>query len=77
MRSASGFNCEALVDTEHHLANKLREEALLDVAVTSKAGYSNGMAQPAVLVIKKDRTTIFRWECVPSTVSCAVARMCL
>jgi len=69
MRTASGYEGELIVDPEHRLASKLRSEGLLDVAITSRNGYSHGMAQPAVLVVTNEKKPLFQWACVPSIVS--------
>ena len=67
-RSASGYNGEAVVDTNNVLVRYLKVRNLLDVAVSSKNGYDHGMAQPAVLVLKKDGTVLFNWAIVPGLV---------
>lgn len=70
-RKASGFACKVIVDPTHLLATELRNNALLDVALTTKSGYEHDMAQPAILVAKgpKKEDILFRWEIVPSMVS--------
>lgn len=45
-----------------------KERDLLDVAVTERKGYANGMAQPALLVIGEDGTVLEKWAIVPSVV---------
>jgi hypothetical protein len=68
MRSQTGYNGEAIVDPENLLAEDLKRRGLLDVAISDKSGYEHGMAQPAVLVMKKDGTVIYQWAIVPSLV---------
>lgn len=56
------------MDPEHKLADYLREKGLLDVAVTDKGGYVKGLAQPAILVVKRDGEVLEQWAIRPSTV---------
>ena len=67
-KSANNYSGEAVVDPEHKLANYLREKGLLDVAVTEKGGYVKGVAQPAILVVKRDGEVLEQWAIKPSTV---------
>ncbi len=69
-RAAANYVGEAVVDPSHKLATLLREKGLLDVAVTKKAGYEFGMAQPAVLVLKGkgSEEVLEKWAIVPSAV---------
>ena len=59
-----------VVDPDHKLATQLRENGLLDVAITKKGGYDNGMAQPAVLVLKGKGSgeVLEQWAIVPGAV---------
>jgi peroxiredoxin len=68
-RERSGYQGEIIVDRELKIATELRERGLLNVAVSTKDGYPNGMTQPAVLVITEKGEVLYRWEIVPSTVS--------
>ena len=73
-RQASGLQATILVDTENVLAEYLRTPGTLNVAISEKKGYVNGMAQPAVLVVKRGEGTekqhvLERWAIVPSMVS--------
>ena len=68
MRSQTGYSGEAIVDPENLLAQELKRRGVLDVAISDKSGYKHGMAQPAVLVMKKDGTVVYQWAIVPSTV---------
>ena len=49
----------------------LREKNLLNVAITARKGYQNGLAQPAILIQKGrgDGEVLFDWAIVPSAVS--------
>ena len=72
-RKATGYNGPAIVDPEHVLAKELKKRGLLDVAISKKGGYEHGMAQPAVLVLKKDGTVIYNWAINPGLVRYLVA----
>ncbi len=52
------------------LAAELKARSLLDVAISKKAGYPHGMAQPAVLVMRPDGSVLQQWAIVPSLVGC-------
>jgi hypothetical protein len=67
-RSATGYTGAAIVDPTHILAKELKRRGLLDVAITEKKGYKHGMAQPAVLVMKKDGSVLESWAIVPKMV---------
>ena len=69
MRNASGYTGETIVDPDNFLAKELKRRGLLDVAVSDHKGYKNGMAQPAVLILKKDGTELYKWAIVPAMVS--------
>jgi hypothetical protein len=69
MRTASGYTGEAIVDPDNFLVKELKRRGLLDVAISDKKGYTHGMAQPAVLVLRKDETVLFKWAIVPAFVS--------
>lgn len=77
MRKVSGYNGPAIVDTENVLAPFLKEKYGLDVAitdnlVTQKKGYTKGMAQPAILVLRKGEKTediLEKWAIVPATMN--------
>lgn len=64
-RSATGYTGAVIVDSSHLLAKELKRRGLLDVSVTEKKGYRYGVAQPAVLVIKRDGTVLESWAVVP------------
>lgn len=67
-QKSTGYTETAIVDPENTLANELKKRGLLDIAISEKAGYAHGMAQPGVLVIKKDGTVLYNWAIVPSIV---------
>lgn len=67
-KASNNYRGEAIVDPEHKLADYLREKGLLDVAVTDKGGYVKGLAQPAILVVKRDGEVLEQWAIRPSTV---------
>lgn len=68
MQAASGYTGTTIVDTKNILATELRRRGVVDVAITQKAGYPQGMAQPAVVVLKKDGTVMYSWAINPSMV---------
>lgn len=74
VRSWTGFTDPVIVDPENLLAAELKSRGALDVVVSRSyyaqlRGYAHGMAQPALLVMKKDGTVLQRWAIVPALVS--------
>ena len=67
-RSASGYTGPAIVDPENILAAELKQRGCLQLAISNKSGYVHGMAQPAILVIKKDGTVLYSWAIAPTLV---------
>lgn len=67
-RAASGYTGSLMVDPENTLATELRRRDLVDVAITKRSGYPHGMAQPAILVLKKDGTALYSWAIAPGMV---------
>ncbi|KAH8667951.1 hypothetical protein BGZ60DRAFT_40918 [Tricladium varicosporioides] len=65
-RQASGYTGAAIVDTENFLAKEFQARGWINIAITERKGYAHGMAQPAVLVLKKDGTILEKWAIVPS-----------
>lgn len=65
---ASGYTGTTIVDTENEPATRLREQGLIDVFISLKSGYSKGMAQPAILVLRKDDTVLDKWAIIPGYV---------
>lgn len=76
MRSQTGFTGEMLSDPENKIAAMVLEDYGLKVAITEKKGYEHGMAQPAVLVLQKDGTVLYKWAIDPGVVSQPAARCC-
>ncbi|KAL9580785.1 MAG: hypothetical protein Q9203_006164, partial [Teloschistes exilis] len=64
-RQASGYTGPAISDPENAIAGELKQRFGLDIVITPKRGYPNGMAQPAVLVLKTDGTVVYNWAIVP------------
>ncbi|KAM0805407.1 hypothetical protein BDR22DRAFT_798508 [Usnea florida] len=60
-RAKTGYGGNAIVDPDNVLAAELKRRGLLNVAISEKAGYAHGMAQPAVLVIQRDGTPLYQW----------------
>ncbi|KZP18078.1 hypothetical protein FIBSPDRAFT_603283 [Athelia psychrophila] len=73
-RKSSGFTGEILVDTENLLALELKQRGLLTVAISEKAGYEHGMAQPSVLVIKQNKEVLYSWAIVPALMNLGGAK---
>lgn len=72
-RASTGFSDTVIVDPENLLAKDLKERGLLEVAISDSQlyrlrGYKYGMAQPALLIVKRDGTVLQRWAVVPSLV---------
>lgn len=67
-RAATGLTSPILADTNNTLATYLKEQKLLDIAISEKKGYAHGMAQPGVLAIKGkgDGTVLEKWAIVPA-----------
>ncbi|EAQ87435.1 predicted protein [Chaetomium globosum CBS 148.51] len=64
-RASTGFSDTVIVDPENELAKHLKKKELLDVAITDSQlyqlrGYKHGLAQPALLVMKRDGTLTSR-----------------
>ncbi|KAF7976228.1 hypothetical protein HWV62_7252 [Athelia sp. TMB] len=73
-RKLSGFTGEILVDTENLLAAELKKRGLLHVAISEKAGYEHGMAQPSVLAVKQNMDVLYSWAIVPSLMNLGGAK---
>lgn len=67
-RAKTGYGGDAIVDPQNLLAGELKNRGVLNVAISEKSGYPNGMAQPAVLLLKRDGTLLYQWAIVPSLV---------
>ncbi|KAK5047474.1 hypothetical protein LTR84_006570 [Exophiala bonariae] len=77
-RKLSGYQGDAIVDTENTLVGLVKERYGLEVAVSEKKGYENGMAQPAILVLRgekggeivgPERTVLEKWAIIPSVMN--------
>jgi peroxiredoxin len=73
-RSLTGYSGEIIVDPENQIAAELKRRGKLDVAISSKAGYEHGMAQPAILVMQSDGTVLYDWAIVPSVMNLGGAK---
>lgn len=78
MRKVTGYSGDAIVDTKNTLVQFVKERYELEIAVSEKDGYENGMAQPAVLVLrgeeeedpmKGEGAVLEKWAIVPSTMN--------
>lgn len=77
-RELTGYSGDAIVDTENTLVRFVKEKYGLEIAVSEKKGYENGMAQPGVLVLRggkggdmsrEDTAILEKWAIVPSTMN--------
>jgi peroxiredoxin len=73
-RSSTGYNGDVIVDLENQIAAELKRRGKLSVAISSKAGYEHGMAQPAILVMQSDGTVLYDWAIVPSVMNLGGAK---
>jgi hypothetical protein len=64
----TSYTGAAINDTENILAKEFKKRGWLDIAITEKSGYANGMAQPGVLVVGRDGGVKFSWAIVPGLV---------
>lgn len=74
MLGATGYAAEVIVDTKNEIAAELKRRGTLNVAISDKAGYEHGMAQPAVLVMKNDGTVLYMWAIVPGVMNLGGAK---
>ena len=89
MLKCSTLQC--LSDPTHVLRNYLAQQGLITIAVSGGENatdstfyqvhpkikyYKNGVAQPAVLCIKPDRTVLYNWAIVPQLVSYLLRERC-
>ena len=68
MQTSSGYMGTTIVDTKNMLATELRRRGVVDVATTKKSGYPHGVAQPAMVLLKRDGTVMYSWAVVPALV---------
>ncbi len=73
LRASTKLADPVIVDPENLLVKHLKDKGFLDVAVSDSQlwrlrGYQDGLAQPALLVIRNDGTVLYQWAIVPSLV---------
>ena len=68
MRTASGYEGETIVDPENVLAKELKRRGLLDLAISDRKGYPQGMVQPGVLVGGGKIGILYSWAIKPGVV---------
>ncbi|QYT00081.1 AhpC-TSA domain-containing protein [Trichoderma simmonsii] len=74
VRSSSGYTGEAINDPENTLTKRLAADGIVTVAITEWQEYPHGLAQPAILVIKKDGSIVETWAIVPSEMNLGGAK---
>ncbi|KAL9105173.1 MAG: hypothetical protein Q9227_009593 [Pyrenula ochraceoflavens] len=74
IRKSSGYSGVAISDPENSLAEYLKGLGLLQVAVSKKGGFAHGMAQPGVLVVKRDGVPLFQWAIEPGVMNMGGAK---
>ncbi|KAL7908473.1 hypothetical protein GGI35DRAFT_486531 [Trichoderma velutinum] len=74
VRSSSGYTGQAINDPENILAKHLAANGMVTVAITEWEGYPHGLAQPAILIIKKDGDVVENWAIVPSEMNLGGAK---
>jgi hypothetical protein len=68
-RKASGYEGLVIVDEMNSLAKELKRRGVIDVAISERKGYREGMAQPAIVVGRLregEREVLEKWAIVPS-----------
>jgi hypothetical protein len=85
-RKATGYEGLVIIDETNSLAKELKRRGLVDVAISEKKGYKEGMAQPAVLVgrlrqmkggdgmMTEEREVLEKWAIVPSAMNMGGAK---
>jgi hypothetical protein len=80
-RKASGYEGLVIVDEMNSLAKELKRRGVIDVAISEKKGYKEGMAQPAILVGRvrqiegvEEREVLEKWAIVPSVMNMGGAK---
>lgn len=68
-RNTTGYDGPAVTEVDSNLVNNLLERSMVDVAITQKSEYPNGMIQPAILVVKRGGVVVEKWAIDPSLVS--------
>ncbi|ORY15867.1 hypothetical protein BCR34DRAFT_558206 [Clohesyomyces aquaticus] len=77
MRKITGYSGAAINDPENSLVPLVKERYGLEIAVSEKKGYVNGMAQPGILILRGGKTgnggregeVLEKWAIVPSTMN--------
>lgn len=69
----TGYKGATIVDPSNVLVRELKARELIDVAISAKSGYPEGMAQPAVLVVRRGGEKVVGWAIQPALVSPATA----
>lgn len=78
MRKLTGYSGDAIVDTKNTLVELVKENYDLEIAVTERKGYENGMAQPGILVLRGGKgedvtglggAVLEKWAIVPSAMN--------
>ena len=72
--NSTGYSGEVIVDPMNKIAAEMKQRINLNVAISSKSGYEHGMAQPAILVMKRDGTVLFDWVIVPGVMNLGGAK---
>ncbi|KEF61590.1 uncharacterized protein A1O9_03158 [Exophiala aquamarina CBS 119918] len=72
------YSGDAIVDTQNTLVEFVKERYGLEIAVTERKGYENGMAQPGILVLRGGKAgdmtgvvgaVLEKWAIVPSAMN--------
>jgi hypothetical protein len=81
-RKATGYEGLVIIDETNSLAKELKRRGLIDVAISERKGYKEGMAQPAILVgrikgegvAEGEREVLEKWAIVPSAMNLGGAK---
>jgi hypothetical protein len=81
-RKATGYEGLVIIDETNSLAKELKRRGVIDVAVSERKGYKEGMAQPAILVARvkgegggeEEREVLEKWAIVPSVMNMGGAK---
>lgn len=78
MRKLTGYSGDAIVDTKNTFVESVKENYDLEIVVTERKGYENGMAQPGILVLRGGKggdvtgqggAVLEKWAIVPSAMN--------
>ncbi|KAI6754918.1 hypothetical protein HG530_012670 [Fusarium avenaceum] len=78
MRKLTGYSGDVIVDTKNILVELVKENYGLEIAVTERKGYENGMAQPGILILRGGKgedvtgqggVVLEKWAIVPSAMN--------